>query len=197
MAERIKGERRHVAQRLALLGMAGLAALGAMTDNSYNPRQSGGDVAVEQTKQPSEMSLRRMQLAEQLAAALDKEPNEADELEVRARTVWNYFQSRGLTAAQSAGIVANLYTESAVQPDVGQTGGDGYGLAQWAGTRRGELEQFARETGSDVALLETQLAFMNEELQTTHRPALEDLRQQTTAGDAALSFRANYLFAAN
>ena len=193
MAERTSGgEKRRLPARLAVLGMATLAALGAVTDNSYNPRQSGGS-AIEQTRQPSEIAAARMQLAEEIAAALEKDPTGNDPLETRARTAWNYFQAKGLTAAQSAGIVANLYAESAVQPDVEQVGGDGYGLAQWTGTRRGELERFAATTNSDVASLDTQLAFMYEEFSTTYAHALDDLKSQSTAGAAAYSIQTRYL----
>lgn len=157
------GEKRRLPKRLAILGMAALAALGAVTEGSSHPRQSG-DIPTERTTQPSEMSQPRMQLAEQIAVALAENPTENDPLEARARTVWNYFQDQGLTAAQSAGVVANLYAETAIQPDIERAGGDGYGLVLWTGMRRGELEQFARETARDTASLDTQLAFMNEEL---------------------------------
>lgn len=55
--------------------------------------------------------------------------------------VWNFFISKGLTAAQTAGVVGNLQQESGFNPEIVQNGGNsttqplvanvGWGLAQW------------------------------------------------------------------
>lgn len=109
-----------------------------------------------------------------------------------AQKIWNYLTERGLSAAGAAGILGNLYAESALkannlqnahQKKLGYTdatytkavdSGDytgfatdcaGYGLAQWTyHTRKAELLAFCKSAGASVGDMETQLDFLLHEL---------------------------------
>jgi hypothetical protein len=74
-----------------------------------------------------------------------------------------YFVTKGLTAAQAAGVVGNLMQESGVNPRSVQAGGPGRGVAQWsAGDRWEKLKSWAK--GKDIYSLQTQLDFMWHEM---------------------------------
>lgn len=122
---------------------------------------------------------------------------------------FNYFISsrRGLSAPQSAGILGNLMQESHVNPTVHQTGKDGkpmasgklpvngvgFGIAQWTFTsRQAPLVALAQSRSVDANTLAVQLDYMWQELGGTHKQALEELKKQTTAADAARSFHKYY-----
>jgi len=70
----------------------------------------------------------------------------------------------------AAAIVSNLHAESGLisginerKPLVPGSRG-GYGLAQWTGSRRVDLEDFAKSNNLDVSQQSTQIAFMKQEL---------------------------------
>lgn len=49
-----------------------------------------------------------------------------------AKTVWNTLKQFGYNDNSTAGIIGNLYAESALNPNVNEhSGGGGYGLGQW------------------------------------------------------------------
>src|SRR5690606_28579908 len=74
-----------------------------------------------------------------------------------AEQAFNYFIDKGLTPEQAAGIVGNLQSESGVQPGRNQDGGGpAFGIAQWEGGRRTNLERFAAARGKPVDDLATQ-----------------------------------------
>lgn len=102
-----------------------------------------------------------------------------------AQRAYNYFLDKGLTPAQAAGIVGNLQAESGVRPGQHQIGGPAFGIAQWEGSRRRNLEQFARAQGKPVDDLGVQLDFIWHECQTTERSAFNALRQTRSAAEAA------------
>jgi hypothetical protein len=76
-----------------------------------------------------------------------------------------YFQKAGWSAAQAAGIVANLIAESGLNPRSQGDHGQAYGAAQWHPDRQAA---FARLYGHSIqgSSLEEQLAFVNQELTT-------------------------------
>lgn len=199
-------------QRLAVLGMSVLAALGAHTAERYDirPIDQGVSPAL---SEPGNMTLSRMWWAEQIAARIrGPEPRMAALYVVqgadRARACENpasndpqldktcrvvdLLQGSGFTLAQSAGVVANLYAESGLVANIEQVGGDGYGIAMWTNQRRQSLEDFAQVNGRDVADLGTQVDFMLDELNSTEMSANIDLRQQNTPARAAQSFQNNF-----
>ena len=107
--------------------------------------------------------------------------------------IWNFLLSQGLTEAGTAGLMGNLYSESALQPtnlqnsyekklgftdttytaavDNGTYKGfindaAGYGLAQWTyWSRKEALLDYAKSRGKSVGDLETQLGYLMQELE--------------------------------
>lgn len=95
----------------------------------------------------------------------------------------------GLTAAQASGVVGNLMRESGLRSDVEEAGGGGgYGLAQWTGGRRDQLEAFARQRGASPGDFETQYQFLLHELRGSESGALASLRRTSTPEEAAQVF---------
>jgi len=98
----------------------------------------------------------------------------------------------------AAGVVGNLATETGwfknmqeIQPTVAGSRG-GYGWAQWTGPRRQQFEAFARDKGLDINSDEANYQFLKQELLTTERPALEQLKQATNYQEASDAFMAGY-----
>ncbi|OXI66916.1 hypothetical protein CFB81_19570 [Burkholderia sp. AU28863] len=111
----------------------------------------------------------------------------------------------GLTDAQVAGVLGNLQQESGLQGNVNQGGAtgapsgnfaddnaNGWGLAQWGGTRKQGEINYAKEHGLDPGSLEANIGFMNQELDTTYSKTITDIKQTTTADQAALVWDKDY-----
>lgn len=118
--------------------------------------------------------------------------------------IWNYLISQGLTEAGTAGLMGNLYSESALQPtnlqnsyekklgftdttytaavDNGTYTGfvndaAGYGLAQWTyWSRKEALLNYAKARGKSVGDLETQLGYLMQELEHDYKAVLSTLK---------------------
>lgn len=111
----------------------------------------------------------------------------------------------GLTDAQVAGVLGNLQQESGLKGNVNQGGAtgapsgnfaddnaNGWGLAQWGGTRKQGEINYAKEHGLDPGSLEANIGFMNQELDTTYSKTITDIKQTTTADQAALVWDKDY-----
>lgn len=116
---------------------------------------------------------------------------------------YNYFIARGLTPAQSAGIVGNLIAESGVDPAINQTGGGpGRGIAQWsAGDRwdknpNGNVVAFAAlyNPPAQPTDLVVQLDFIWYEMNSVApwSQTLPAIRAETSARGAAVKFMQLY-----
>ena len=109
----------------------------------------------------------------------------------------DFFQSKGWTPAQAAGIVGNLARESglnagALNKGDGSDGSDSIGIGQWNGSRAVALKQFATQQGRSPNDFNTQLAFVQHELETSEGNAATMLRGATTPKDAASAFALGY-----
>jgi hypothetical protein len=99
----------------------------------------------------------------------------------------------GYTPEHAAGIVGNLVNESTMDPnrvnpnDAGP-GLDSYGLAQWNRDRLEALQEYARQNGTSAGDFNTQLEFIQQELNTTEGRANRLLGGATTPSEAALAF---------
>lgn len=104
-------------------------------------------------------------------------------MSAKRRQAFDFFVRQGWTAAQSAGLVANLEAESALRPDAIGDGGQAYGIAQWHPPRQ---RDFAAIMGRDIrgSSYEDQLAFVHAELQRGEARAGDALRDCQTAGEA-------------
>ena len=115
----------------------------------------------------------------------------------RETQIWKFLANKGLNHYAIAGLMGNLYAESALRPnnlqnsferklgmsDKGYTtavnngsyknfvhDGAGYGLAQWTWhTRKQNLLNYAKAQGKSIDDLQMQLEFLWQELQGYHR----------------------------
>lgn len=123
--------------------------------------------------------------------------------------IWNYLKSKGLNDYGCAGMMGNLYAESALQPNNVQNGmgfedntytlsvdngtysrfvndSVGYGLAQWTyWSRKQNLLNYAKSVGKSIGDLEMQLDFLMKELAESYKSVLNTLKTATTVVDAS------------
>ena len=128
------------------------------------------------------------------------------------RKIWNFLRCRGLSPAGAAGLMGNLYAESALNPmnlqnsfekklgmkdveyvaavDSGAYGNfvrdsAGFGLAQWTyWTRKEALLNYAKKVGTSIGDLEMQLNFLFQELKG-YAAVHEVLRTARTVQEAS------------
>lgn len=133
------------------------------------------------------------------------------------KTIWNYLKGKGLNDYAIAGIMGNLYAESALNPQNLQNNGNtklgmtdaeftaaydsgkytnfvkdgyGYGLAQWTYyTRKQALADFAKAAKKSIGDLGMQLDFLWKELQgyTSVMNTLKSAKSIKAASDAVLT----------
>lgn len=129
------------------------------------------------------------------------------------KIIWDYFKNRGFTDCGVAGLMGNLYAESALNPknlqgsyekklnmtdEVYTASVDdktydnfvkdsaGYGLAQWTyWTRKRGLLQFANERQTSIGDLEMQLDYLYKELTEEYTSIISVLRTATTVLEAS------------
>lgn len=93
--------------------------------------------------------------------------------------VYQGLLSRGLPDPIAQGFLANFAVESGFDPGINEIkplvpgSRGGFGLAQWTGPRRRQLESFASERGKPVNDLDLQLDFLMHELGSTEKRAAE------------------------
>jgi hypothetical protein len=114
------------------------------------------------------------------------------------RAAYTFFVGKGLTHAQSAGIVGNLIQESNVLPGSVQAGGPGRGIAQWSvggrwnADHNDNLEWYASTHGLSAGSLTTQLDFIWYELETFSAYGLSKLRASTNVTAATIVFETDF-----
>lgn len=134
--------------------------------------------------------------------------------------IWNFLVGRGLSKAGAAGLMGNLFAESALNPKnlqnsyekkLGHTDDSytaavdngsynnfvrdsaGYGLAQWTyWSRKQNMLEFARAAGKSIGDLEMQLDFLFKELTEGYKSVLAVLKTATTVKAASDSVLLNY-----
>lgn len=109
----------------------------------------------------------------------------------REKVAMSYFQGRGLSQNQAAGLVGNLIHESAglqsgiKNPGDGSDGSDSIGMGQWNGPRARALKAFAASQGKDWNDFNVQLAFVWHELNTNYSGVKQRLLAAQSPDDAA------------
>lgn len=100
------------------------------------------------------------------------------------------LEKYGWDSVQKAGILGNLIHETAgtLDPKILGDAETSFGLAQWNGERRKALESFAESKGRSSKDFETQLDFLNHELNTTEKSAGEALKNATSIEEATKVF---------
>jgi archaellum component FlaC len=81
-----------------------------------------------------------------------------------AEKIWNFFSEKGFSDTAISGIMGNLQQESGLDPTAVNPTSGAFGVGQWLGGRKKNLENYAKESGGDVNSLETQLNFLWKEL---------------------------------
>lgn len=115
------------------------------------------------------------------------------------RKAMDFFMSKGLAAHQAAGIVGNLMVESgdntlSKTSNLGDHG-KSYGIGQWNGSRRKNLENFAKNRGKDMSDFQTQLEFIWHEITDGDQVSfkvLEGLKNSKNVTEATQSFMSRY-----
>lgn len=102
-----------------------------------------------------------------------------------------FFERKGYSREQAAGIVANLMAESNLNPMAVGDGGQAVGIGQWHPVRQAD---FKKAFGADLknATLEQQLAFVDWELRNTERTAMSKLQAAKTPQEAGAAVSRYY-----
>ncbi len=112
-------------------------------------------------------------------------------------------QRYGLTPTQAAGVLGNMQQESSMECNVNQggsrgdpnsdcSGGAGYGLAQWDGSRKQDEIDYANAHHLDPGSLQANIGFMNQELDGPYSETIRDIKQTSTADQAARVWEQDY-----
>ena len=131
-------------------------------------------------------TVRGLPLPQQMAALHSL--NTANLRSGAAGQAMDFFQGRGYTREQAAGIVGNLIHESNLNPGAIGDSGTSVGIGQFHNERAAALKQFAAARGKPVNDLQTQLEFVDHELQTSEAGTAAALKGATTAREAARAF---------
>ncbi|MEM5367464.1 phage tail tip lysozyme [Paraburkholderia azotifigens] len=116
--------------------------------------------------------------------------------------VSNLQKDFGLTKDQAAGIVANLWHESGgMNSGINQGGkigapgsnmaddnANGYGIAQWGGTRKQGLIDYARQHNLDPSSEAANYGYLKRELQTSQAGAIDAVKKTNSAQAATQAF---------
>lgn len=94
----------------------------------------------------------------------------------------------GLPPAQAAAVAGNFQVESGLDPTAENANEGAIGLAQWEGSRRTTLQQFAASRGTSETDLTTQLDFLGSELHGSEAGAFQQLMAATDPASAAAAF---------
>ena len=103
-----------------------------------------------------------------------------------------FLMSLGYSKANASGIAGNIYVESKYDPKAIGDNGTSFGLAQWHKSRWDSLKKWSSERGFNINRFETQLKFIDWELNNTEKKAKRELLQQKTPQDSAFSFAKYY-----
>ena len=99
--------------------------------------------------------------------------------------VIQHFTSEGYSPAAAAGMAGNFAAESNLSPTSVNPKEGAFGIANWTGSRRAALQQFAQANGRNPADLDTQLAFADSELAGPERRARDLLMNAQTPAQGA------------
>lgn len=104
-----------------------------------------------------------------------------------ARDTWDYLVSKGYSKQSTAGVMGNLQQESGIDPTKKQYGGGpGRGIAQWTVSqeRFKGMSALAKSRGKDWTDLQTQLDWLDLEMQGKDRATLNGLKRYVGGYDA-------------
>ena len=101
--------------------------------------------------------------------------------------IYQYLRNElQLNEAGASGVLSNLFFESSFNPNASSPGGSSYGIVQWGGGRKTNLENYAASLGVDRSDLKAQLDFMKQELNMAYyRSVYNDLLSVDNTADGA------------
>ena len=101
--------------------------------------------------------------------------------------IYQYLRNElQLNEAGASGVLSNLFFESSFNPNASSPGGSYYGIVQWGGGRKTNLENYAASLGVDRSDLKAQLDFMKQELNMAYyRSVYNDLLSVDNTADGA------------
>ena len=170
------------------------------------------------------MYARMGDLAEKVTAALGSGAGGTDGATAAAtdneKAIWDYLYGKIGNAYGVAGLMGNLYAESALRPNNLQNTYEkklglsdtqytakvddgsytnfvkdsaGYGLAQWTyWSRKQALQEYAKASGKSIGDLDIQLAFIWKELSEGYKALLKTLQAATSVTDASTAVLTQY-----
>lgn len=109
-------------------------------------------------------------------------------LQGNKKQAMEFFQSKGLSAHAAAGIVGNLIQESNLNTRAIGDKGKAIGIAQWHPDRQKGLKELAKQKGTDIYDLNTQLEYIWQELNSSHKSALNGLLSSRNLDEATIAF---------
>jgi Phage tail lysozyme len=108
--------------------------------------------------------------------------------------IWNYFKSKGFSDSVVAGIMGNLKMESNLNTNALNKSSGAFGLAQWLGSRKSALSNYANSRGTSMSNLSTQLDFLWKELNSTEKRTLNYLKSNQNASASQIAAAFDRLF---
>lgn len=93
----------------------------------------------------------------------NKKSLKGNDLSFAQSFAYSYFRSKGYSDSSARALMGNIMGESGFNPNALGDNGASFGIAQWRGARRKNLEKFARERNMPLNSLLTQLEFMMSE----------------------------------
>lgn len=104
-------------------------------------------------------------------------------------TVWNFFKAKGLNDQAIAGIMGNIAQESNFNSKSVNKSSGASGIFQWLGSRKTELQSYAKSLGKSWDDIQVQLEFAWKELNSTEKKSLTSLqRSDLSASQHASEF---------
>lgn len=107
-----------------------------------------------------------------------------------AKSAMQFFQGRGYTKEQAAGIVGNLSHESDFKTSASGDNGTAFGIAQWRGDRLEGLKTYAASKGKPTTDFQTQLEYVDQELNSSESGAKAKLSTAKSTQEATQAFLA-------
>lgn len=108
-----------------------------------------------------------------------------------------FLMSLGYSKANASGIAGNLFVESSFNPTAIGDNGTSFGLAQWHKSRWESLNNWADTNKLNPNTFETQLKYIDWELNNKEKRAKEKLLETNTPYDSAFAFAKYYERPAN
>jgi hypothetical protein len=97
---------------------------------------------------------------------------------------FNFWKSKGYTDEQAAAITGNFQQESSFNPTTFNEREGAYGIGQWRNDRLLNLQKFARQRGTSIDDIDTQLEFAHWEMNNTEKKAGAKFKNATSVEEA-------------